>query len=156
MKFRDFWGIIISITLGSMAVSAWGSPPKRGPIDVPCVEEAAAFHKVNAMVLRAIVYHESRGNPLTVVRNTNDTVDVGLGGLNSVHFSELGRYGIAPDHLLDGCVNVYVVAWHLSKQVKQYGNTWTAVGTYHSKTPQHRDRYSNEIYKVLKSWGVTP
>ncbi|MGJ7523702.1 lytic transglycosylase domain-containing protein [Variovorax sp. LT1P1] len=140
---------------------AAGAAPKaprnpNAPIQVPCVEEAAAFHGVSSMLLRAIIYHESRGNPAAVAKNTNGSIDVGLGQMNSIHFPELARYGIAPGHLLDGCVNTYVAAWHLGKQVRQYGNTWTAVGTYHSKTPMYRDRYAGQIYAVLQRWRVVP
>lgn len=141
----------------SPSASAQGvKKPANAPIVVPCVEEAAAFHGVNPMLLRAIIFHESRGNPSIVLRNTNGSVDVGLGGLNSIHFPELARYGIAPAQLLDGCVNTYVAAWHLAKQVRAYGNTWFAVGTYHSKTPVHRDRYANQIYAVLQRWKAVP
>ncbi|WP_256856544.1 lytic transglycosylase domain-containing protein [Variovorax sp. KK3] len=106
--------------------------------------------------MRAIIFHESRGNASVVMRNTNGSIDVGLGQLNSIHFKELARYGIAPEHLLDGCVNTYVAAWHLAKQVKQHGNTWIAVGTYHSKTPVFRDRYAQRIHAVLRRWNVAP
>lgn len=90
------------------------------------------------------------------MKNKNGSIDVGLGGLNSVHFPELARYGIGRDQLLDGCTNIYVAAWHLAKQVRVYGNTWTAVGTYHSKTPAERDRYAALIYAVLQRWRAVP
>lgn len=122
----------------------------------PCVQGAAAYHRVNATILQAIIYHESRGNPALVMKNSNGSIDVGLGGLNSVHFAELARFGIGKEQLLDGCTNTYVAAWHLAKQVRQYGNTWTAVGTYHSKTPIHRDRYAAQIYEVLRRWRAVP
>jgi hypothetical protein len=119
-----------------------------------CVAGAASFHGVNPLILNAIIFHESRNNSQLILKNKNGSVDVGLGGLNSVHFAELARYGIKPDHLLDGCVNTYVAAWLLAKQVKANGNTWIAVGSYHSRTPEHRDRYAKQIYSVLRGWGV--
>jgi soluble lytic murein transglycosylase-like protein len=121
-----------------------------------CLQGAARYHGVNPLILRAIIFHESRDDPNLVMKNKNGSIDVGLGGLNSVHFPELARYGIGKDQLLDGCVNVYVSAWHLAKQVKIHGNTWTAVGTYHSKTPSKRDRYATLIFEVLKSWRAIP
>ena len=153
----------VLLFVGSAMAQQSAQEPKPGkrrsgdsPIAVPCVEEASAFHGVNPMLMRAIIFHESRGNPSVVMRNTNGSIDVGLGQLNSIHFKELARYGIAPEHLLDGCVNTYVAAWHLAKQVKQYGNTWTAVGTYHSRTPVFRDRYASQIYSVLQRWRAVP
>ena len=151
--------ITFSTSLAAQASGAPSNPPRRSPntpIELPCVEEAAAFHRVNSMLLRAIIYHESRGNPAAIGRNANGSIDVGLGQMNSIHFPELARHGIAPGHLLDGCVNTYVAAWHLSKQVRAYGNTWIAVGNYHSKTPVFRDRYAGQIYAVLQRWRAVP
>jgi soluble lytic murein transglycosylase-like protein len=149
-----FLAFSCSIAHASGAPGKAPRPSPNTPIEVPCIEEAAAFHGVSSMLLRAIIYHESRGNPAAIGRNTNGSVDVGLGQMNSIHFPELARYGIAPGHLLNGCVNTYVAAWHLSKQVRAYGNTWIAVGNYHSKTPVHRDRYAGQIYSVLQRWRV--
>ncbi len=33
------------------------------------------------------------------------------------------------------CVSVYVAAWRLREMTNKYGNTWAAVGAYHSETP---------------------
>ncbi|MDP9902394.1 lytic transglycosylase domain-containing protein [Variovorax ginsengisoli] len=154
--------IPVILLCACFAAHASGTPYKpvrtssATPIDVPCAEEAAAFHGVSAMLLRAIIYHESRGNPAAIGRNANGSIDVGLGQMNSIHFPELARHGIAPGHLLNGCVNAYVAAWHLSKQMRTYGNTWLAVGNYHSKTPTFRDRYASEIYAVLQRWQAVP
>ncbi len=121
-----------------------------------CINAAAAYHEVNPWVLKAIIFHESRGNALAINHNRDGSVDLGLGQLNSVHLPELARYGVTRELLLDGCTNTYVTAWHLAKQVRQYGNTWLAVGTYHSRTPANRDRYAAQIYRVLQSWNTLP
>lgn len=34
------------------------------------------------------------------------------------------------------------------------GNTWQAIGAYHSETPHLRDEYARNIHAVLVSWGV--
>ena len=131
------------------AASSLPEPP-------PCWLEAARYHQVNEWVLRAIIWQESRNNPLTVARNGNASLDVGAGGINSVHFAELARHGVAPAQLLDGCTNVYVSAWHLRRQMTALGNTWTAVGAYHSRTPHHNVRYAQRIRDILREWGVMP
>jgi soluble lytic murein transglycosylase-like protein len=118
-----------------------------------CIESAAMYHHVNARILTAIVIHESRGRASTVSRNTNGSVDVGLTGINSVHFRELQQKGVAPEHLLDECVSVYVGAWTYSKKVFKYGNTWQAVGAYHSETPVYGQRYQTLIYNTMIRMG---
>lgn len=119
-----------------------------------CIAGAAQYHSVSPSVLLAIVRHESRGRAQTVLRNTNGSIDVGLTGINSVHFAELRKKGVAPEQLLDECVSVYVGAWTLSKKIFKYGNTWKAVGAYHSETAYFNQRYQALIYNELVDMGV--
>jgi len=84
---------------------------------------------------KAILIHESGGKPLAVGRNKNGTVDIGLAQYNSSNLPELYKYGIRPEHLFDECVASFVAAWHYAKRINEYGNTWFAIGAYHSKSP---------------------
>jgi soluble lytic murein transglycosylase-like protein len=137
-------------------VGAWAKPVPGVSSAIPnapdCLDEAAAFHRVNPWVLRAIIWQESGNRPGVVVRNTNGSVDVGLGQINSVHYRELGLYNVAPAQLLDSCVNTYVAAWLLAKKMKAHGNTWEAVGAYHSETPAEKWLYVNRIQAILARW----
>ena len=54
------------------------------------------------------------------------------------------------------CKTIYLAAWQLRKQVIKYGNTWAAVGAYHSATPALRDQYAQQIAAILRRWGVLP
>lgn len=121
-----------------------------------CVAPASRLHRVNDSVLRAILRVESRMVEQTITRNPNGTIDVGLGGTNSVHFAELARYGIAPGHLLDGCVATYVAAWQLAKSIARYGNNMFGIAAYHSTTPYHNQRYQIVIYNELVRMKVVP
>lgn len=127
----------------------------QGP-DQPndCVSQAAIYHSVSPWVLRAIIQVESSFNPNALNKNNNGTVDVGIAQINSIHFKELEKYGIARRDLMNGCISSYVAAWHLRKQIKAYGNTWFAVGAYHSATPCFNRRYTGLVWNVLLKWGV--
>lgn len=114
-----------------------------------CIEPAAAYHRVNAEVLRAILKVESSFRPDAIGKNRNGTVDVGIAQINSMHFPKLRQFDIHPNQLLDPCVGTYVAAWHLAKQIAAYGNTWFAIGAYHSVTPVHNSRYQGLIYKAV-------
>lgn len=118
-----------------------------------CAEGAADYHKVNPQTLTAILLHESRGKADVVLQNTNGSLDVGLAGTNSVHFQELAKKGVAPRDLLDECVSAYVGAWNYSKKVFKHGNTWQAVGAYHSETPIHNALYQIAIYNKMVDLG---
>ena len=124
-----------------------------------CFDDAAKYHNVNPWILRAIAAVESGFKPVTIARNTDGSLDRGMTGINSVHLPQLARYGITAGDLLDGCKSVYVAAWHLRNRINERGNTWEAVGTYHSKTPSKRDVYTNKIRRVIGFWierGVMP
>lgn len=120
----------------------------------PCVSDAAVLHRVNPWILKAILKVESGFNANAINRNANGSVDVGMAQINSIHFSELARWGIAPGHLMDGCVATYVAAWHLAKQMRKHGDSWFGVASYHSTTPCQNARYAALVWNALLNWGV--
>ncbi|HDR9834213.1 TPA: lytic transglycosylase domain-containing protein [Burkholderia multivorans] len=121
-----------------------------------CFDEAARYQKVNPLILRAIAWQESRNRPSALNKNTNGSVDYGLMQINSVHLSTLSRYGIDRNTLMEPCKNVYIAAWHLRQKMNRYGNTWQAVGAYHSETPALRDKYARQIAAILAQWKLLP
>ena len=121
-----------------------------------CIDDAAARHQVNADVLRAIGWHESRLRPAAVGHNANGSVDVGAFQINSIHLPELARLGIARTALADGCVCAEVAAWHYRRQVDLQGDGWQAVGAYHSRTAARAAWYANQIAAILMRWNVMP
>lgn len=148
---------ICAALLGMTLIGA-SAQEQRATSDIPeppeCLEEAAAFHRVNAWVLRAIIWHESRNNPTLVLRNKNGSLDIGYGGINSIHWSELGRFDVDPSQLRDACVNTYVAAWLLAKKMAKYGDSWDAIGAYHSETPDKKAIYVGHIRRILIRWRV--
>ncbi len=107
-------------------------------------------------MLRAIGWHESRLQPAALGRNANGSTDLGAFQINSVHLPELGRYGIDRKTLADGCVSAEVAAWHYRRQVELYGDSWQAVGAYHSQTPARAAWYANQIAAILMRWNAMP
>lgn len=114
-----------------------------------CFDSAAAYQGLNATVLRAIAYKENPRCDGTISRNSNSTVDVGCMQINSIHFEELSHYGVYPADLQDQCKNIYIGAWHYKRMIRKYGDTWLAVGAYHSETPHLRDEYARAIYHIM-------
>jgi hypothetical protein len=119
-----------------------------------CIDDAAARQQVNAYVLRAIGWQESRLQPAAVGRNANGSIDVGAFQINSVHLSELGRYGIDRGALSDGCISAEVAAWHYRRQIDRLGDGWPAVGAYHSRTAPRAAWYANQVAAILMRWHV--
>ncbi len=126
------------------------------PARADCIADAAARHQVNADVLRAIGWQESRLQPAAIGRNANGSVDVGAFQINSVHLGELRGFGIDRAALADGCVSADVAAWHYRRQVERLGNGWQAVGAYHSRTAALAAGYADRIAAILMDWRVLP
>lgn len=116
-----------------------------------CFDDAAQYHRVNPLVLRAIALVESRGNAHALNRNKNGSFDVGEMQINSIHQPELARYGISPPDLYDACKNIYIAAWILRRSMDKYGNTWDAIGAYNSATPRYRNRYAARVQRAVKT-----
>ena len=119
-----------------------------------CFDEAAGYQKVNPLILRAIAWQESHNRPDALHKNANGSTDYGLMQINSIHLAILSQYGISTGTLMEPCKNVYIAAWHLRQKMNKYGNTWQAVGAYHSETPLLRDHYSKQIAGILEKWNL--
>jgi len=115
-----------------------------------CFDDAAAWQGVHAGVLRAIALQENRRCDATIHVNKNGTTDIGCMQINSVHLPELATFRITQKNLLDPCTNIFVGARHYKKMVLKYGNTWTAVGAYHSENPKFRDPYARSVALIFK------
>ncbi|CAB3642025.1 hypothetical protein LMG24238_00358 [Paraburkholderia sediminicola] len=138
------------------AALAWLSMCGAAHAADDCFNEAAAYQGVNPWVLRAVAWYESKGDPDAIHQNANGSIDVGQLQINSIHFGALAREGVPHRALTDPCVNVYVAAWLLKQKMVKYGNTWRAIGAYHSETPKQRDAYARSIQQVLVGWGQLP
>lgn len=143
-KCRPLYGICLAVVVFSSAC--------RGD----CIDDAAQYHRVNSSLLRAIGWHESKLNPQSVGFNKDGTRDLGAFQTNTSHLRKLAAHGITEGHLFDGCVSAYVGGWLLADCAKRLGNTWAAVGCYHSPTPARAAWYANEIAAVLRKWKAIP
>lgn len=115
-----------------------------------CIVEAARCFQINPLLIKAIIWHESRNRQQAVNRNANHTIDIGIMQINTVHFKALKSLGIDENLLRESrCANVFSGAWVLKKNIDRYGYTWDGIGYYHSKTPIHHDRYVSKIISLI-------
>jgi soluble lytic murein transglycosylase-like protein len=150
-KSAFIWG---SLCLFMTAQAQAGSIKVLGqPMD-RCIQNAAEYHDVDPQLLRAILMVESRLNPKAINRNNNGTKDIGVAQINSVHLPILKVHGIQEDHLFDACINTYVGAWLLRKQIARHGLNWYGIAAYHSTTPALNYRYQVLVYNELVRSGV--
>jgi hypothetical protein len=117
-----------------------------------CIKFAADKYAVNPLVIKAISVVEG-GKVGTFSKNTNDTYDIGIMQINSIHladikrtFPKVGAYELA----YNPCVNISIATWILKQRITETKNFWTGVGNYHSKTPDKRNTYLRKLYPVYK------
>lgn len=136
--------LLIFLFLGCGQVFADG----RLEVD-SCMAKAAALHRVDLNLLRAIAKVESNMNPKAVGKNTNGSSDTGLMQINDWWLPTLAKHGIRKSDLLDACTSAYVGAWILAQSIQQHGLTWRAVGAYNSPTEKNQQIYADKVNKAL-------
>lgn len=146
--------MMLSLGLAILALLTCQARAQPRPTFDTCFEAASRYHDVNPLVLRAIAWQESRNNPKAINHNSNGSTDYGLMQINSIHLRELSIYNISTKTLMNPCGSIFIAAWYLRKMMNRHGNTWDAVGSYHSQTPAHRDRYASSIVSTLRAWGA--
>ncbi|MEJ0003141.1 MAG: lytic transglycosylase domain-containing protein [Pararobbsia sp.] len=133
----------------ALACLLFAAKPAHARVESDCFATAALYQHVSPLVLRAIAWQESHGNAAAIHRNTNGSIDYGMMQINSIHLPALALYGVSPSDLMNPCTNIFVAAWHLHKMMAKYGNTWAAIGAYHSEAPRERDRYAHSIEAIV-------
>lgn len=146
--FFMLFGLSLSTAMATSQVHSSTKPL------IKCIAAAADYHGVNPYLLRAILVVESRLNPKAININKNGTRDIGVAQINSIHLPELQTHGIKENHLMDGCVNTYVGAWLLRKQIARYGLNWFGIAAYHSVTPDKNFRYQVLVYNEMVRSGT--
>lgn len=115
-----------------------------------CIAEAAQCFQINPLVIKAIIWQETKNRQQAINLNKNSTIDVGIMQINTVHFKALKALGIDEALLRENsCANVFSGAWVLKQSIERYGYTWDGIGNYHSKTPVHHDRYVKKIISLI-------
>ena len=99
-------------------------------------------------MLRAIAIVESHVRPHAVRNNRNGSTDRGLFQINSIHMRELATVGIVPADLHDVCLSSHVAALLLKRKMARFGNTWQAVGAYHSTNLAKSNVYVAKVRAV--------
>jgi hypothetical protein len=120
-----------------------------------CFGEAGEAYGVSPLLLQAIMVVESQGNPEAINYNKDGSYDFGLMQINS---SWARPWGLEVWGALgDPCVNVYAGAYLLAECIRQFGQTWDAVGCYNARTREKKIDYVQKVkaaFERLKAGGV--
>ncbi len=137
---RKSWPILLPLTL--LVAPATGN--------AACFEEAAARYRLPSALLKAISRVESSGVAGAINRNADGSHDIGHMQINSRWLPVLQPYGISADSLFDPCINTYVGAWILARNIARLGYGWDAIGAYNAASPSKRIAYARKVAAALQ------
>ncbi|MBP9721550.1 MAG: lytic transglycosylase domain-containing protein [Gammaproteobacteria bacterium] len=124
--------------------------PAFQPISEQCITQTSERFSLPDIILKAILKVEG-GHPGELRINTNGTYDIGPMQVNSIWLPKFSNYVTAEQIYYDGCANLQVGAWILRYNInKAKGNIWQGIGSYHSSTPVHQDKYRAKIYAAMQ------
>jgi soluble lytic murein transglycosylase-like protein len=149
MKIKNLLAVLLAIFTIAYAPHALAQAAPT-PANDPnaCWRAAAQYHGVDIWLLYSIAWVESRMNPQSVGKNKNGSLDLGMMQINTIWLQDLGKYGIKQEQLMDGCTSIYIGAWIMAKNFKNYGYTWRAIGAYNSANPGIGYKYAQKVYDV--------
>lgn len=118
-----------------------------------CIKYSAKHFALDKELLVAVLMTE-QGLSDPVRENNNGTFDLGIYQINQVRLGELADFEVTPKMLVtDHCVNSFMAAYLLNKEINEASDYWTGVGNYHygswGKYPKHHYQY---IQKVYSNW----
>ena len=115
-----------------------------------CFMIASVQYNIPSKLLKAIAQTETTLDSLAVNINSNRTYDIGIMQINSSWLPKLNRVGITEADLFDGCKNIQIGAWILASNIKYYGFSTKAIGSYNSPFPINQERYVRKVLSNLK------
>lgn len=76
--------------------------------------------------------------------------DVGVMQLNVY---TLKRIGVSPEVALDPYINIMIGGWLLANELRRFGYTWQAIGSYHTPVKKNPERGKAYAKKVISNLG---
>ena len=75
-------------------------------------------------------------------------------GVMQVNNFWLKKYGIPLEAALDPLANIYLGSWILKQEIARHGESWNAVGAYHSPNEDRGRRYAEMVKDALEKGPV--
>ena len=112
-----------------------------------CWDKAAEVYKVDPWLLMAIAKTESSFNNVAINVNKNQSTDIGMMQINTIWLPTLRKFGIERENLFDPCTSIFVGAWILAQNIKQFGYNQDGIGAYNSpRNVVIRRNYAQKVY----------
>ena len=116
-----------------------------------CWDKAAAIYGVDPWLLMAIAKTESSFNSTAININKNKSTDIGMMQINTIWLPTLKKFGIQKEHLFNPCTSVFVGAWILAQNIKNFGYNQDGIGAYNSPSNiKIRRNYAQKVYSSYR------
>jgi hypothetical protein len=157
--------LVALVLVGSVATGqAWAE--KSTPMAL-MFEEAANAWNVPVEWTQAIAHVESRFSPWSLniegkgyrfdskekaLEKAKEAEAEGLSfdsGVMQVNNFWLKKYGIPLEAAFDPLANIYFGSWILQQEIHKHGQTWSAVGAYHSPNEARGRKYAEMVKDAL-------
>lgn len=136
------------------------APPPAQYMNVreACINYAATIYHASVLDIKSIILTEG-GTTGQVRRNKNGTVDMGVMQINSINIEPGGKlygYGYTREMITNNeCLNIILGTFLLQREIvlqpADRDGRWTAIGNYHSRTPEHNRTYQLQVWKNMQS-----
>lgn len=114
-----------------------------------CWDGAARAYKLDPWLLMAIAKVESSFNNTAINKNKNSSTDIGMMQINTIWLPTLKKFGINPQDLMNPCTSIFVGAWIMAQNIKNFGYNLDGIGAYNSpRNVTIRREYAKKVYKA--------
>lgn len=114
-----------------------------------CWDGAAKAYGLDPWLLMAIAKVESSFNNVAINKNKNNSTDMGMMQINTIWLPTLQKFGISPKDLMNPCTSIFVGAWIMAQNIKNFGYNLDGIGAYNSPgNVKIRRDYARKVYKA--------
>lgn len=142
--------------LGGAAATSAVSAGAAAPAAYQCFMHETERQGIQPILLLAVLKTEG-GKVGTLSKNSNGSIDLGIGQVNTIHLANIARItglgtgDVASKLAYDACSNLAASAWLLRSAINDAGgDVWKGVGYYHSHTPNLGNPYAWRVYGNMK------
>lgn len=114
-----------------------------------CWDNAAKVYGVDPWLLMAIAKVESSFNHNAINVNKNQSTDIGMMQINTIWLPTLRKFGISKQDLLNPCTSIFVGAWIMAQNIRNFGYNQDGIGAYNSPgNITIRRNYARRVYQA--------
>lgn len=117
-----------------------------------CIGEASNKYNVPKKIIELIAYNLEGGKKGMKNLNSNNTYDMGIMQINSIHLNEFKKYGIKENDLINNiCTNIDAGTFLLAREIIRTKSFAKGISNYHSRTEKHATKYLKKAALALES-----